>query len=86
MEANRHHTYKSTAEMWIEPGGVDKSYKVGKRHDADTPWGMTKGRWELRKVPPGTKVTHRKTVFKWNKDGKIEAKETRTKHIDLTEA
>ena len=58
-EELRDQTYRSTAEMWIEKGGVDKSYQKGKLYSADTPWGMTKGRMKMRKVPPGTKVTRR---------------------------
>ena len=86
-EELRDQTYRSTAEMWIEKGGVDKSYQKGKLYRADTPWGMTKGRMKMRKVPPGTKVTRRKTVMKWSKDGTIDVNEVeRSKHIDLTEA
>jgi|EP01046_Picozoa_sp_COSAG06_P000235 hypothetical protein len=83
----RKHTYRSTAEMWIEKGGVDKSYTVGKLYSADTPWGLTKGSSKMRKVPVGTKVLYRKTVMKWSKDGTINVNEVeRSKHTDLTEA
>ena len=82
----RHLTYKSKADMWIEKGGVDGTYKVGKLHDAKSPWGKTKGRWKLREVPADTKVTHRETKFTWSKDGKITATEKRSKHIDLSNA
>jgi hypothetical protein len=82
----RHHKYKSTAEMWIEKGGVDSTYKVGKLYSTRSPWGKTKGRWKLREIPANTKVTRRETVFRWSEGGKITATEKRSKHIDLTNA
>jgi hypothetical protein len=63
--------YYSDATIWLEKGGVDKTYKMGTKHDAETPWGTAKGRQELRPVPPGAQTLRRKTTLRWNKQGKL---------------
>ena len=61
----RKNIYFSDAFMWLEKGGVDKSYKRGTAHSVDTPWGTAKGRDQLRAIPVGAKVTRRKTTLRW---------------------
>ena len=61
----RKNIYFSDAFMWLEKGGVDKSYKRGTAHSVDTPWGTAKGRDQLRPIPVGAKVTRRKTTLRW---------------------
>ena len=58
--------YVSAADIWLEPGGVDPSYKRGVAHDAETPWGTAKGRHELRRPPQGAEVTRRVTRLEWD--------------------
>ena len=67
----RDKVYYSDAEIWLEKGGVDKTYRPGKAHDAESPWGTAKGRAQLRPVPPGATVVRRKTTLRWNRQGKM---------------
>ena len=61
----RSNLYFSDASIWLEKGGVDKSYTRGEPHSADTPWGTAKGRNQFRRIPVGSKVTQRKTTLRW---------------------
>ena len=63
--------YHSDAKMWLEPGGVDATYKVGRKHDAATPWGATKGAMTQRTIPATAAVTRRKTTLRWTPDGTL---------------
>ena len=73
----RDHTYTSVAEMWIEPGGVDVSYQPGELYDAETPWGLARGRWTLREPSEGTTVISRTTRLRWENDQLLEPEERR---------
>ena len=73
----RHRKYTSTAETWLEPGGIDSSYKRGELHDAESPWGLARGRWERREPPAGSTVTHRKTTLRWRNGKLLAPEETR---------
>ena len=66
----RNETYKSVAYMWIESGGVDRSYKAGKLFK--DPWGTAKGRKQRRDPPEDTRVVERVTTLKWNCAGKLQ--------------
>eukprot|EP01048_Picozoa_sp_COSAG05_P021626 COSAG05_NODE_4043_length_1703_cov_2.033666_2_plen_143_part_00 len=39
----RDKVYYSDAQIWLEKGGVDKTYKRGTKHDAESPWGTAVG-------------------------------------------
>jgi hypothetical protein len=69
--------YTSTADMWIEPGGIDPSYQSGAVHDAESPWGLARGRWEMREPPEGAAVTTRTTTLRWQDGEMVPPQETR---------
>lgn len=68
-EERRDEKYRSVAYMWIEPGGVDRSYRVGTLHDE--PWGTAKGRYEKRTPPDGALLVERATTLTWDSAGKM---------------
>ena len=70
-------TYTSTADMWIEPGGIDSSYQPGVLYDADSPWGLARGRWDMREPPEGAAVTTRTTTLRWQDGEMLPPQETR---------
>ena len=75
----RNKVYRSDVVMWLEPGGIDKTYKEGKAFDAKSPWGTAHGRDNYHRTPPdGAGMLRRITVLKWDSKGKLlEPKETR---------
>ena len=50
----RDQLYYSDATIWLEPGGVDRTYKAGTPHEAESPWGTQPGKFELRPIPNGS--------------------------------
>ena len=75
----RSETYRSVAYMWLEPGGVDKSYKAGKLFT--DPWGTAKGKDGRRKPPDGATLIERVTTLKWNKDGTMKPPTEKRKSV-----
>jgi hypothetical protein len=67
----RDQLYYSDATIWLEPGGLDRTYQEGTPHDADTPWGTQPGKFELRPIPDGVRTIRRRTTLRWDTDGRL---------------
>ena len=69
--------YSSRVLMWLEKGGIDKTYRRGKAFEAASPWGTAHGRKAMRGPPTGTKVLRRITRMSWNAQGQLTVEEER---------
>jgi hypothetical protein len=67
----RDRLYYSDATIWLEPGGLDRTYQEGTPHEADSPWGTQPGKFELRPIPPGVRTIRHRTTFRWDPDGQL---------------
>jgi hypothetical protein len=57
------------AVAWVEPGGVDDTYRKG---TDDSLWGGLFGRMHMRKPPAGAQMLTRVVNAKWEKGGRIQ--------------
>jgi hypothetical protein len=67
----RDQLYYSDATIWLEPGGVDRTYKAGTPHEAESPWGTQPGKFELRPIPNGVRTIRRRTTLRWDAHGQL---------------
>jgi hypothetical protein len=66
--------YRFRARTWLEKGPIASSYRRGRVYgsgrnmsaDRMTPWGVARGRREMRVVPPGVAPLVREILLQWD--------------------
>ena len=78
-----HLPYSSDAFMWIQPGTIPSSYKIGEKHSSKTPWGMARGRWKEKTPPVGAQVIRRQTGLTW-RGGVMQRPKIKRTYLEFT--